>query len=340
MSFRLVQFFRQMAVLTAAGVPLLASLDNCRLGCADHPRLAGALGRLLEHLRGGIRISQAMEATGWPFHSLHWSVVAAGESSGRLVEALTELAEREESEGRVLRRVRSAMTYPAFVVVLASLGLFGLLKFLLPVLVGLSRMNGHPPSASVQALTRLASLVNSPTQLTCLLAVMICVGLLALHLVQRPAIWIRCEQAKLRIPIFRIRSNIMLCHSLSSLLRTGLPLVDTLRLVSSCLGNLALKNRLAEAVEHVRKGESLSTAIRGLELLPRSFQGVVAMGEECGRLEDALSSLARLYEWELELAVERFIKTLEPVTIAGVGSLVLGLMLVTFQPMYEMLHTL
>jgi type II secretory pathway component PulF len=326
---KLVQFFRQMAVLIRAGVPIVAALDNCRHVCEPARVLS-------EHVRGGIRLSRAMLLTGRPFTSLHAAVIEAGESSGRLVEALEQLAEREEAENRVLRRVSSALAYPCLVIGFSGLGVGVLLKFLLPVLLSLGKMTGHPPSLAVRVLAEF----DDPGCLLAMAVCLACCGLLLMHLLQRPLVRFALERIKLRVPILRIRSQVILCHSLSSLLRTGLPLVDTLRLAGACVGNRALEAELRDTVDHVRAGEPLSQALRGITLLPRSFAGVVAMGEQCGRLESALSSLGQLYEWELDLAIERFVKTLEPLSVFAVGLVVLSLMLLAFQPIYELMRTL
>ena len=327
------QFFRQLSLLTSSGVPLLRALEDCRWGLCKG-RLERSIVDAMDEIRRGTRLSRALLEVGRPFTPIHGAILAAGESSGRLDRALEELATREESSARLQRRVQAALLYPCFVLLVSLLGLFLLLRFLLPVLSGLSQQAGGTPARTLTMLAQLAAYSQRPE-------LWLGLGLAAVALawiVRRPWAHKLLQRLAWRIPIVRLQAQVILCRTLASLLSAGLPLVDTVQLACQCTGNAVLSDVLTRALDHVRCGESLAQSLTDSRILPASFRGILTVGEKSGRLEFILGKLAQLYEWELDSAIETFVKSLEPLTVALVGGAVMGLMVCTFNPLYDILR--
>ncbi len=337
------RFFRQMAVLTKAGVPVVRALQICirQVG----PGVAGrALENVLAEVRAGASLSTAFRAAGSPFTLLHVSTLEAGERAGKLSGAFAELAHWEEKEDSLRKRLKAALGYPVFILVVSLIGIVMLIKFLVPVVVSVSEQLDHPPGWPTKFLIGLGELFSSPVK------VVVVVGLLSvfvygvIHFVrtkrERQVWW---DGWRLRIPfvgpILQTSIAIRVCRSLSSLLQSGLSLVDALQLVGAGSGSIYVEEMyLQPAARYVRKGESLSQALKGADLFSPSFHGMVAVGERSGQLELILLYLADLYEMELDQRIETFMRILEPMAVIGVGAVVLLVMLSAFLPIYELVE--
>lgn len=339
----LVYWFRQLAVLQACGIPLVASLEVVGRQSAS-PRLGEISRELIGHLRRGLKLSAAMAELGPPFAPVHLGAVQVGEYQGDLAVIFERLADHEEAQNRLRQRLLSALTYPLLVLGLSGLGLYLLVRLLAPVLANLSAQLEGTPSLSLQILTGLGRLLERDGLV---LALLLGMALLARALATR--LWVHrrhsLERLAMAVPLvgkmFHRSLLVRSCRTLETMLRAGLPLTEALRLAGVGSGCMLFDQQVfAEAERRVRQGESLAQALQGRPWLPRSFTGMVVAGQESGSLEVVFGKLSSLYEIELQTAVESFLAALEPLAIAVVGSVVLGVLLGAFLPLYQLVAVL
>ncbi|MBI3926950.1 MAG: type II secretion system F family protein [Armatimonadetes bacterium] len=343
--WHLIQFFRQMAVLSRAGMALIRSLEICRRQCSNEP-LQQAIDRVVEELRAGTRLSAAFRATGQPFTPLYASAVQAAETAGKLPEVFEELAHWEQKEHRLRKRLSSALSYPIFILVVSTVGVLLLIKFLLPVVLSVSEQLTHPPGLPTRILIAVGEVVDRPLRLgLCLAALALAVWWVRRLFGRRADYRVRWDRVRLSLPltggILRTTVTIRVCRSMASLLQSGLSMVDALQLTGQSAGSPYVQATILDpAAQYIRRGESLSQALGGARIFPPSFHGMVAVGEKSGKLETILIHLADLSELELDQRIETFIRALEPLAVVFVGAVVLGVMICAFMPLYEMMQNM
>lgn len=338
----MMQWFRQMAVLVAAGLPVVQALEVCARQTSDE-QLAQASHELAREVRRGVPLAQAVERLGAPFTRLHVGALEAAQAHGDLGPVLRRLAGHAEKEAHLRRRVRGALAYPALVLSVSLLGLYLLVRFLTPLLEAVGQQLDLQTSANpfTQALLWLSWARNYELHL----AVVLLLTLLLIRLFPRtlaPRWSLRREQMLLKLPavggLLQRGSLIRLCRTLESLVGSGLPLGESLKLAGISSGSLVVEHQvMGSAVKRLYQGESLAQSLSDQPFLPPSFHGLLLAGEMSGHLEDAFESLARIYEMEFDTRVESSLAALEPITIALVGLVVLGVLLGAFLPLYQLI---
>lgn len=336
----LVQWFRQMAVLLQCGIPAMEALDVCARQTTS-PQIVRAGEVILNELRVGQRLSQGMRVAGPPFHPVYWGAVEVGEMEGDIAVVFCRLAELAEESDRVKRRLVSALAYPALVLSVSALGMYLLIRFLAPVLADVGEQLQQQPNAFSQAMLWLGKIFEHEF-LTLAVAVMLGFGVknLARYLWTRRRL--QTERLLFRTPLLgkmlRFGVLIRICQTMETVIGGGLPLTEALNLTArTCGSELYAQLVLLPAVERIRYGESLQQSLAEAPGLPASFRGLVVAGEESGRLDHTFGYLAHLYEIELVTAVESFLAGIEPLAIAVVGVVVLGVLLSVFAPLSKLL---
>lgn len=337
----IVQWFRQMAVLLQCGIPVTGALEICFRQTSDS-KLQQATLVMLEELRVGQRFSQAMRAAGQPFDPLHYGAVEVGERQGDLSLVFANLAEHAEDSARVRHRIISALAYPVLVLSVSLFGLYLLIRFLSPVLKDVGQQLGEQTNIVSEGLLWLGWLFEREI-LTFGLTALLLFGLrgLARHLWahRRKA----TETALFRIPLLgrllRISILIRICQTLEAMMSGGLPLTESFALAAKNCGSAYYAEAvLLPTVERIRMGESLTDSLRDAPGLPPCFRGLIIAGEESGRLDHSFQYLKGLFEMELVASIETFLNALEPIAIASVGVIVLGVLLSVFAPLSKLIQ--
>lgn len=336
-----IQLFNQLALLMRAGIPGLRSLEICARQSGDL-ELSEALQAVALEVRAGTRLSLAMRKVPSAFGPLHCNAVQAAEASGTLPEALDELARWEEREDRLQRDLQAALMYPALVAGFSLVGILLLVKFLDPVVRAILSQTTQPPSLPTRILLGFGEVLGTPHHFV--LALLALLGLAWLGVVwsRRPGPRRFWERNRNRLPllgsIFGKSAVVRFCRGLSSLLDAGVPIDQAVDLASDVCGSRLLsEGALASAVGHIRRGETLSQALRRCEEFPPSFHGMVGVGEQSGTLAALLDRMADLFEQEIRVDLQTFVRVLEPVAILAVGFVVLGVLLCAFLPLYDLL---
>ena len=332
----LALFTRQLSDLLEAGLPLLEALGVLK-GQTDNPRLGSIIDELRGRLEHGERLSQALAGFPSVFSPLFVSMVRSGEVSGALEEILGRLADFLEAQDEIKARIRSSLAYPALVIGLSIVTVFVLMILVMPKLVVMFQDLGQELPLPTRMLMGVTQFVTDYG----LIVVLILAGLYLFvrHQSRTGRGRLVLDGLKLRLPaIGRLLRKIEIARfarTLSILLRNGVPMVDSLDVVSKTIQNHVMRSDLERARTEVTRGEGLGGSLGRGRHFPVLVTNVISIGEESNLLERSLAKVADSYEREVDRSVKVLTSMLEPVVTAImggiVGMIVLSIMLAIFR---------
>lgn len=339
----LTLFTRQLAVLLHAGLPLVKGIDLLARQ-AENPRWRSVLEDLAGAIRGGGTFGGALARRPKIFDQLYCGMVRAGETGGALDAALDRLARHLEKRGRVTAQVRSAMTYPV-VILLVALGVVaGLVVFVVPrfeaIFAGVLR--GAPLPVLTQWVLGASRAVQGHW-----LAVL-ALGILTLwggRCLRRTRLGSRAlDQALLRLPLvgtLRLKTAIArFSRALGAMLASGVPILDALQLSREACGSWTVTQAAGVVQRRVRDGEGVAQPLEDTGLFPPVVAGMVEVGEETGNLPAMLTRLADLYEDEVDAAVTGLTSLIEPAMIVLMAFVVGTVVISLFLPIVRIIQML
>jgi type II secretory pathway component PulF len=313
----LIQFFLSLGLQLKAGVPVHTALAFGQ-DAHTHHAFRAVHADLVERVRAGSSLSQAFAAHPRAFTPLVINLVRAGESSGNLAEACDEVRAHLEWSDRIAADVRQALVYP--VVVLCAVGVFFFIvfSFFIPRFTGVLRELGVPLPAITRAMIAISEFLRLHHVAVLAAVVAVIVGA-ALALRWSPRVRHLTDAVKLKIPLFGpILCQICLSRflqNLSSLYRSGIPLLEALRLCQSLVGNRILEQGVAQVEEGVRAGRSLHATMSDLPIFPPMVLQMTSLGESTGTLDHSLQSVADYYNVMIPRSVKRLFTLFEPALI-------------------------
>lgn len=335
-----VIFFRQLATMIKAGVTLGNAL-NILVDQTKNPRLADSIRRIKMAVDGGFSLSGALR-TRAEFNTLMVSIVSAGEEGGKLDESLDRLATFLERQDELRRKIVSAVTYPAVVILFAVFILYILVTVVMPRFSQVFRgLNVPLPTLTVQVFNFsewMAEFWYIP-----LLAVLlfgIVVSMLAKNKDTKPAM----DAMKLKLPLVgdiffksaMARSN----RTLASLVDSGVPILKSLEMTAEVTDNAVIGKAYTSLRDAARKGASLGDTAKNISVFPVMIAHMMKVGEETGQLETMLDKVAGWFEMELDEKIKRLTSILEPVLIIFVGGIVALVALAIFTPIVTAIQTM
>ena len=334
----LVLFARQMYSITKAGLPLLRGLRS--LAQATHNvQLRDALYDVLQSLESGRDFASSLARHPDIFPPLFLSMVRVGESTGTLDNAFLRLCEYLAQDQEVQDRVKSAIRYPAIVVVVIAIAIVIITIFVIPNFAPLFRILGNDIPLPTRIIMGTSSFVRHHGALL-LAALVLLVAGIKRYLATEAGRY-RWDRMKLRLPVIgelmhqAVLSRVM--RSLSISLAAGLPMIQALTLLARSAGNEYLSERLLRLRDAVERGESLSRAAAATGIFPPLVLQMIAVGEETGELTSLLEEVSGFYHREVDYRLRNLSAMIEPILMIFVGGLVLILALGVFLPMWNMI---
>ncbi|GAB2669061.1 type II secretion system F family protein [Vibrio panuliri] len=337
----LVIFCRQMYSLTKAGVPLLRSMRGLTQNCSNK-QLKEALEDVTNELTNGRSLSSAMQLHPKVFSPLFVSMLSVGENTGRLDDALLQLANYYEQELETRKRIKTAMRYPTFVIIFITLAMFVLNVKVIPQFSSMfARFGVDLPLPTRILIATSDFFVNYwPFMLAAIF------GLLFAF-----RAWVQTAKGREKWDKFRLRMPVIgsvvnraqlarFSRTFSLMLKAGVPLNQSLALSAEALDNRFLENRLLEMKASIEAGSSISnTAIASGVFTPLVIQ-MISVGEETGRIDELLIEVADFYDREVDYDLKTLTARIEPFLLVVVAGMVLVLALGIFLPMWGMMDAL
>lgn len=316
-------FTQELATLLGAGLPLDRSLQII-VDLSEDPRLARMTARVLEQVRGGASLSEALEAQSGVFSRFYVSMVRAGEMGGAMEVVLQRLSEYLERAKDLRDSIVSALIYPAILMVVSLVSVFVLMVFVVPHFTQLFDDAGRALPMLTQVVVGSAELLRG--YWWALIGAVVLIVLLLRHRLGDPAFRLRWDAGVLRLPLagdlVRKLETARFSRTLGTLLGNGVPLLTAMSIVRETLNNRVLERGMGVAVEGLKGGQGMSAPLMEADLFPKLGMQMIRVGEETGRLEGMLMQVADIYDREVRVAVQRMLSLLEPVLIVGLGLLI------------------
>lgn len=330
----LATFSRQLSTLINSGIPLLSCIHIAR-NQTEVKALKDALADIATSLEEGSTLADSFAKFPHIFPEIFIYMVEAGELGGVLDEVLERLAEHLEREHEVNEKVKSAMTYPLIVLGFSLLALSFLLTFVLPKIINVIQDMGVP----LPLPTRVVMAVSSTflTYWYLIPFIIFFAFLLYKRIKSSPKGRETLDKLAIKAPIFGpIYTKIIIarfCRTLGTLLKGGVPIIQSLEVVKKSVGNTIITRAVTNAQESVRNGQELSKPIEACAIFPPMVIKMITVGEETGSLDTLLERVGVYYDKEVSIVVGRLSSIIEPVLIVFLGGIVGFIILSVMLPM-------
>lgn len=332
---QLAAFCRELSTLLASGVTLVRALDIISEQEGMNKDERDIYKDVLQDLKRGISLSDAMESKEC-FPDLMIGMIRSGEGSGNLDLVTQRLSVQYEKDYKLTQQVKSAMTYPCILLVLCVVIVILIVTFILPQFQSLfDQMESLPMITNI-----LIAVSNFLVQkwYIALLTVAVIVALIRIIVgipsVRRGVDWLKVHMWGFG-KLFKVVYTARFARTLSSLYSSGMPLVSAVGVAAKTIGNGYVESQFDEVITMVRSGVPLSQGLREVDGLLKKLSSTILVGEESGRLDVMLDSIAETLESDAEQATKRMVTLLEPILIIFmaliVGCIMIGVMLPIYQ---------
>jgi len=335
----LAVFSRQFATMINSGLSLLRALTI--LGeQTENKRLAQIIILVRAEVEKGVSLSAAMAKHPKAFNRLYVSMVRAGEVGGFLDQVLVKVAETFEKEVALRGKIKSAMTYPVVVFAMVLMIVAAMLLFIVPTFESLYESLGGTLPLPTRVLMGASNGLRRFFPL-----VVVAVGLLVFGLRRWKATTrgrYALDKFKLKVkvfgPLFHKSALSRFSRTLSTLIRSGVPILQALEIVGETVNNAVISRAVRDVQDAVREGESLATPLSKHATFPPMVVQMMAVGEETGALEVMLAKVADFYDQEVEAAVASLTSLIEPILIAVMGAAVGGMVIALYMPLFNIIN--
>lgn len=333
----LVMFTRQLATMIDAGLAMVQSLQ----ALADQTQnkaMRDVIKDICARVEGGDSFSEALQKHPKVFNRLFIAMVGAGEKGGLLAEILARLAVYLENTARLRKKVKSAMMYPTVVTVVAIAITIFLLVKVIPVFGEIYTGFGGKLPGPTQFLINLSNLLKANFIYVILAMGGSVYGWLA---------WIKTKKGqefwdkyRIKLPVFGIIAH-KIClarftRTLASLVRSGVPILEVLQIVSQTVGNVIMERAVKTASSDIEKGESISQALGKHPIFPNMIIRMITAGEQTGKIDNMLERIADFLDEEIETTLSGITALIEPILIVFLGVVIGGMVICMFLPIFKM----
>ena len=332
-------FSRQFATMINSGLSLLRAL-SILIQQTDSRGLQDVLEEVKAEVEGGASLSAAMEKHPKVFNRLYVAMVKAGEIGGVLDETLIRLADTLEKQMALRAKIRSAMMYPAAVFGLVVFIVGAMLLFVVPMFQDLYADLGGELPLPTKLLLQVSSAIQSFWWIFLLLSVG---GFFALRKWKStPQGREVIDRVKLRLPIFgglvHKTAIARFSHTLSSLTKTGVPILQSMDIVAETSGNAVVSYAVRDAQSSIKEGESIADPLRQHAVFPPMVIQMIAVGEETGAIDTMLEKVGTFYDREVSATVDGLTSLIEPLLIVVLGATVGGMLVALYMPMFNVIN--
>lgn len=331
-----VIFLRQLATMVDAGIPLTQSLDILSEQ-AESKRFRETISKVHGDVEGGSSLSEAMARHKRTFSTLFISMVRAGESSGTLDVILDRLAVYLEKVSTLIKKIRAALIYPAVVTAMAILITLILLLRVIPVFKEIYAGFGAKLPTPTLALINLSDFLRHNFFYGVLILVV--VGFVFNRYIKTTRGKLRFDRFKLRLPIFGVLFRKVaiskFSRTLSTLVKSGVPILSSLEIVAKTSGNRVVELAVDGVRNSIREGESIAEPLGKCGVFPPMVVRMISVGEKTGELEKMLSKIADFYDEQVDIAVSGLTSMIEPLIIAFLGIVIGTIVICMFMPIFK-----
>jgi len=330
-------FSRQLAAMLSAGMPIVASLDALEEQ-ADNPNFKAVIARLKASIENGAAFSEALRQFPSVFDTLYANMVKGGETGGQLAETIGRLAGFLEASAKLRQKVKSAMMYPIIVLCIAITIAIGMILFIVPVFGEMFADFGAQLPGPTQKLLDLSAFMRSNGLYILIALIAGVIGFKKWKATPNGAY--SFDQFVLKTPVFgelnRKVAAARFARTFGQLIRSGVPILNALEIVSGATGNLVAGRVIMKSREAVEKGEPLSNAMVEQTVFPIMLVRMLQAGEKTGKVDEMMDSIADFYDDEVQAMLDGLTSLLEPLLMVFLGVIIGGIVLCMFLPIFKM----
>lgn len=328
---------RQLGTLIKAGVPLIQAVESLRT-TSTSPALVELMKRLQTDLDRGLELSTALAQHPTVFGDYYINMIRVGEAAGQLDEVFARLFAQLDFDRQMGKKLKGVMRYPTFVGIAVVGALVVMMMFVVPAFAGIFANSKMELPVFTKILIGLSDFMVQRWYVV--FGAAGAVGYVVKRYLESPEGKYRWDKRKLSLPviggIMRKASTARFCRSLATALKSGVPVVTALTLVSKVADNLYYEERIIAIREAVSRGESLFRGFLAAGVFTPVEVQMVSIGEQTGDVEGMINNLAVLYQEEVEFDASKMAETIEPIMLVFMAGLIMVLLLGIFLPMWNM----
>jgi type IV pilus assembly protein PilC len=333
----LALFCRQFAVMVEAGVPAFQALSILATQ-VENVYFGRVLQKVVTHLEEGYSLGDAFGLFPQVFPPIFTRMLEVGEVGGALQEILARLAEHFEKEHEIREEVRNALAYPAVVLAITALAVGVMLTFVLPAFARILGDLSVPLPLPTRVLLEAGVFAKRFWYLALLALILLVTGLKYFFgsTAEGKEIW---DRLILRLPLAGavVRKVIIarFARTLSTMLKSGVPVISALEIVKRTAGNVVIERAIERAIVSISEGGAIAGFLEKSGVFTPVVTRMIAIGEETGALEELLEKVAAFYEQDVAVAVKRLSVTVEPLLILILGGIVGSIILSVLMPIFS-----
>ncbi|TXG78020.1 type II secretion system F family protein [Patescibacteria group bacterium] len=322
----LVLFTRQLSTMVSAGVPLLRALNTMR-DQVENPTLREVIDDLIKDVQGGVTLADAMAKHPSTFSDIFVNMIRAGEAAGIVDDILKRLATQVEKNASMRKKIKSASTYPAVLLILTLGAFFGLMIFIIPRIGAILKdIGGEDAKLPMITQVMLSMSAFMTTYWYIVIGGLVVVVFFLRHYLKTPTGRYAWHTLVLKIPVLKnVTTKIAVARftrTFAALIGAGVSVVEALQVTARAIGNDVYMKAIEHAAAEVINGKQLSQAIEGNNLFPGIVPQMLAVGEETGQTDVVLIKVADFYDEEVDAIIDGLSSILEPVMIVIMGGMV------------------
>src|SRR4051795_3404114 len=329
---------RQFATMINSGLSLLRALSILSEQ-TENKELARVLGEVRNEVESGNSLSSSFAKHPKVFPPLMVNMCKAGEVGGFLDSVLLQIAENYEAEVKLRSKIKSAMTYPVVVFIMAILGVTVMLLFVVPVFAKMFKDMG----GTLPAPTRFLVMLSGAAKV--MVPIMIVMGIVGAFVWRKVKHQERVRSVvdpiKLKVPVFgmlfRKVALSRFARNLGTMMHSGVPILQSLEIVADTTGNIVLERAIRDVQDSVRGGETIAGPLQNHPVFPPMVVQMMSVGEDTGALDAMLYKISEFYDQEVEATTEALTALIEPLMIAILGSIIGAMIISLYLPIFKIM---
>jgi len=330
----LTNFTKQLAIMINAGVPILQALEIIYKS-EKHPVLKKSVKNVARDVGEGQSIAEAMEKQKG-FDKLYCSLVKAGEAGGILDIILNKLSVHMDKQEKTKAQIKSAMMYPFIVSMIGAGVIWGMMVFVVPQFVGMLEDTGQDPPAITQFVIDASDFLGAYS--VKMLGIFFVLGVFLKSFIGTPSGKITFDKLMMKMPIFGliiIKGNLStFSRTLATMLGAGVSLIDSLDICVETIDNGVIAEDVKVIKKEVVQGKTLTEPLMQIDYFPDMVSQMIKVGEQTGQIDQMLEKVADVFEDEVNTLVGGMTKLIEPIIIVVLGSIIAGILVAMYLPMF------
>ncbi|MDO9590611.1 MAG: type II secretion system F family protein [Microcella sp.] len=330
---------RQLATMIGAGLPLLKSL-TILADQSENPKLSSTLDEVRSGVEEGVSFSDNLAKHPREFPPIFVNLVRAGEVGGFLETSLESVAKNYEKEVELRATIKSALTYPVVVLIMALLAVVGMIIFIVPVFESLFEDLGGTLPLPTQILVTISENMAWIGPVVVVAAIVGSIWWRANR--QTPKFRSVYEPMLLKMPVFgdlfKKIAIARFARNFGTMIGSGVPILQALSIIGSTSGNWEVEQAVQSVQDSVRQGRSIAAPLAQQPIFPSMVTQMIAVGEDSGALETMLEKIAQFYDAEVQTTTEALTSLIEPLMIAFLGVVLGGMIVALYLPIFEIFN--